>query len=122
MTPKPWEGTHGFKGAALLAWERQRLAQRQLLDHDSWRTSSDAKERGGYVMLVAARRACLCPKSFGPGGTVEGEKWVALFNGWPKKSANLSGAYLSGANLFGADLGDWKRGSDGYAKRKEAEP
>ncbi len=32
--------------------------------------------------------------------------------------ADLSGAYLSRANLSRADLGEWERGPDGYARRK----
>ncbi len=103
-TPAPWEGDHGFSGSALLAWERQRLAQRQLLDHAAWRTDEDPVVRGEYVMLVVARRACPCPMSFGPGGTRKGARWVDIFPGWPVEPVSLNGASLNGASLDGASL------------------
>ena len=106
--PKEAKGDHGFTGLALLAWKRQRQAQMALIQHDSWRTSKDAKERGWFVLLKVARNACPCPQTFGFGGTVAGRQWVGRFAGWPLKpylsGANLSGANLLGANLFGADL------------------
>ena len=34
--------------------------------------------------------------------------------------ANLTGADLAGANLFRANLEEWERGEDGYARRKTA--
>jgi hypothetical protein len=115
---KPWDGDHGFGGMALVAWKRQRQAQLDLIEHDAWRTSKNAKERGWYVMLMAARNACPCPRMYGPGGTTDGENWVARSFKWPKNPdlseanlfganlsrADLSGANLSGAHLFGADL------------------
>ena len=103
-TPAPWEGDHGFSGSALLAWERQRLAQRQLLDHAAWRTDEDPVVRGEYVMLVVARRACPCPMSFGPGGKREGARWVNIFPGWPVEPVSLNGASLDRASLYGASL------------------
>ena len=129
---EPWKGDHGFTGMSLLAWKRQRQAQLDLLSHDHWRTSKDAKERGYYVLLKVARNACICPRTYGGTGTSAGESWVAEFNGWPVKPdlsganlsvANLSGADLSGANLYGAyrpdlDLPDgWKSDTDGYLSR-----
>jgi len=129
---EPWEGDHGFTGMALLAWKRQRQAQLDLIEHDAWRTSTDAKERGWYVLLKVARNACVCPRTYGPGGTPEGERLVSEFAGWPAKpdlswanlsgadlsGADLSGAYLYGADLSWADLGAWERGPDGFARRK----
>jgi len=100
---EPWEGDHGFTGMALLAWKRQRQAQLDLIEHDAWRTSTDAKERGWYVLLKVARNACVCPRTYGPGGTPEGERLVSEFAGWPAKP-DLSWAYLSGADLYGAYL------------------
>ena len=150
--PKEAKGDHGFTGLALLAWKRQRQAQMDLIQHDSWRTSKDAKERGWFVLLKVARNACPCPQTFGFGGTYAGQQWVGRFAGWPLKpylsganlfganlpGANLFEAHLSGANLFGADLsgaylfgadlsranlsradlGEWERGSDGFARKK----
>ena len=110
--PKEAKGDHGFTGLALLAWKRQRQAQMDLIQHDSWRTSKDAKERGWFVLLKVARNACPCPQTFGFGGTVAGREWVGRFAGWPLKPY-LSGAYLSGANLSGADLsGAYLSGAD----------
>jgi len=114
---EPWEGDHGFTGMALLAWKRQRQAQLDLIEHDAWRTSTDAKERGWYVLLKVARNACVCPRTYGPGGTPEGERLVSEFAGWPAKPdlswANLSGADLSGADLSGAYLyGAYLYGAD----------
>ena len=141
--PEPWEGDHGFEGMALLAWKRQRQAQLDLIEHDAWRTSKNARERGWYVLLNIARIACICPRTYGSGGTVQGEKWVSTFRGWPKipdlYGENLSGAYLHEANLSGADLswanlsranlsgadltradlGEWERGPDGIAVRRK---
>ena len=62
------EGDHGFTGLALLAWKRQRQAQIDLIEHDHWRTSKNAKERGWFVLLKVARNACPCPRNFGEGG------------------------------------------------------
>ena len=121
--PKEAKGDHGFTGLALLAWKRQRQAQMDLIQHDSWRTSKDAKERGWFVLLKVARNACPCPQTLGSGGTDAGREWVGRFAGWPLRPylsranlswaylsradlsrANLSGATLSGASLSGADL------------------
>ena len=111
--PKEAKGDHRFTGLALLAWKRQRQAQMDLIQHDSWRTSKDAKERGWFVLLKVARNACPCPQTFGFGGTVAGREWVSRFAGWPLKPylsranlarANLSAADLSQADLSGADL------------------
>src|SRR4029077_2914718 len=101
--PKAARGDHGFEGMALVVWKRQRQAQMDLIEHDAWRTSEDARERGYYVLLIAARNACRCPKTYGPGGTADGEEWVSERFGWPEKP-NLSGANLSGARLWRADL------------------
>ena len=103
MIPEAALGDHGFTGIALLAWKRQRQAQLDLIEHDSWRTSKDAKERGWFVLLKVARNSCPCPQRFGSGGTVAGGAWVGRFAGWPLKPY-LSGADLSGANLSGANL------------------
>ena len=140
--PKEAKGDHGFTGLALLAWKRQRQAQMDLIQHDSWRTSKDAKERGWFVLLKVARNACPCPQTLGSGGTCAGQEWVGRFAGWPLKPylsganlfganlsrADLSGAYLSGAylsradlsraDLSRADLGEWERGPDGFAQKK----
>jgi hypothetical protein len=112
--PKEARGDHGFTGMALLAWKRQRQAQMDLIEHDAWRVSKDAKERGWFVLLKVARNACPCPQTFDRHhGTPEGLVWVGKFVGWPEKpnlsranlsGANLSGAKLSGANLSGANL------------------
>ena len=110
--PKEAKGDHGFTGLALLAWKRQRQAQMDMIQHDSWRTSKDAKERGWFVLLKVARHACPCPQTFGFGGTVAGREWVGRFAGWPRKP------YLSGADLSRADLGEWERGPDGFARKK----
>jgi len=107
--PKAARGDHGFKGMALLAWKRQRQAQLDLIEHDHWRTSEDAKERGWFILLKVAKNACVCPQKYQPnGGTEEGARWASEFAGWPMKpdlsGAKLSGADLSGAKLSGADL------------------
>jgi Pentapeptide repeats (8 copies) len=107
--PKEARGDHGFTGMALLAWKRQRQAQMDLIEHDHWRTSKNAKERGWFVLLKVARNACPCPLTLDPShGTTEGRDWVGRFAGWPEEpdlsAANLSAACLSGANLSGANL------------------
>jgi Pentapeptide repeats (8 copies) len=102
--PKEARGDHGFTGMALLAWKRQRQAQMDLIEHDHWRTSKNAKERGWFVLLKVARNACPCPQTYDPNqGTAEGREWVGKFAGWPQKP-NLTGANLTGANLTGANL------------------
>ena len=121
---KPWEGGHRFTGIALLAWERQRAAYRMVDAHIAWRTDKDPKVRGCYALLLAWARSCPCPQTLGPGGTSEGADWVSQKRPCPEKpdlsGANLAGAYLTGADLFRANLEEWERGEDGYARRKTA--
>jgi Pentapeptide repeats (8 copies) len=127
--PKEARGDHGFTGMALLAWKRQRQAQMDLIEHDHWRTSKDAKMRGWFVLWKVARNACPCPQMFDPKhGTTEGRDWVSRFAGWPEKpdlsradlsGADLSRADLSGARLSRADLGNYERGPDGFARLKK---
>ena len=119
----PWDGDHGFTGIALEAWKRQRAGRLALVEHAAWRTSSEAKERGAFALLLAWARSDCCPQTLGRGGTVEGEKWASDLPRWPEEPdlsrahlfranlsgadlsrANLSGAYLSRANLSGANL------------------
>ncbi len=100
---EPWAGDHGFTGIALEAWKRQRAGRLALIEHADWRTSTDAKERGAFALLLAWARTDRCPKTLGCGGTVEGEKWASALPRWPEK-ADLSGADLSGADLSEAGL------------------
>ena len=47
--------------------------------------------------------------------------WAGIdFSGMDLRGADLSGADLRDANLSGANLGEWERGPDGMARRKEA--
>ncbi len=74
--------------------------------------------RGAWLMESNFRNANLEGADF-QGANLE----EANFMGANLQGANFHGAYLFraflvGANLNGADLGDWQRCADGYARRK----